>query len=121
MRILLIEDDALFGDALKEHLGSAGWAITWVSSFKTAVQALQRSTFDLVCLDRRLPDGDGFDILRQRLAKCPIIVLSAFNQPSDHIESKRLGASDYLGKPINLDVVVRRIEALVASARIPSP
>lgn len=114
MRILLVEDNVLFGDALREHLVSSGWDVTWATGFKAAVDILKRSTFDLVCLDRRLPDGDGFDILRQGLPRCPTLVLSAFDQLSDRLEGERLGASDYLVKPFNLDSVVRRLEALLA-------
>lgn len=114
MRILLVEDNVLFGDALREHLVSSGWDVTWVTGFKAAAETLLDSRFELVCLDRRLPDGDGFDILRLGLAKCPTLVLSAFDQLSDRLEGERLGASDYLVKPFNLDAVVRRLEALVA-------
>lgn len=114
MRILLVEDNVLFGDALKDHLAASGWTVVWVTGFEAAEEILRQQAFDLICLDRRLPDGDGFDILRQGLASCPIIVLSAFDQLSDWLEGRRLGASDYLVKPFNLDAAVRRIEALVS-------
>lgn len=114
MRVLLVEDNVLFGDALREHLVSAGWTVTWVTGFKAAAEILLQTTFDLICLDRHLPDGDGFDILRLGLATCPTLVLSAFDQLSDRLEGERLGAADYLIKPFNLDAVVHRLEALAS-------
>jgi DNA-binding response OmpR family regulator len=113
LRILLVEDNVLFGDALSEHLALRGWTVTWVTGFHAAAEILQQSSFDLICLDRRLPDGDGFDILRRGLATCPTLVLSAFDQLSDRLEGERLGASDYLVKPFNLDSVVHRLVALL--------
>ncbi|TCR76698.1 response regulator [Rhizobium sp. BK376] len=112
MRILLVEDNVLFGDALREHLAAAGWTVTWATGCSPAVDMLRLSTFDLVCLDRRLPDGDGFDILRSGLISCPTLILSAFDQLSDALEARRLGASDYVIKPVNLDAILDRLAAL---------
>ena len=112
MRLLLVEDNLLFGDALRDHLVAQGWGVVWARDFAAAVAALQGDTFDVLCLDRRMPDGDGFDILRRGLADCPTIVLSAFDQYSDRLEARHLGAADYIVKPYDLRQIARRIAFL---------
>lgn len=112
MRILLVEDSILLGSALQEHLSSMGWEVTWVTGYRLGADTLCRMSFDVICLDRRLPDGDGFDLLRRGLARCPTIIMSAFDQLSDRIEAKRLGAADYLIKPFRLEKLTGRINLL---------
>lgn len=112
MRILLVEDNILLGDALQEHLSLMGWDVTWVTGYQLGADTLCRVSFDVVCLDRRLPDGDGFDLLRRGLILCPTIIMSAFDQLSDRLEAKRLGATDYLIKPFGLEKLTHRISLL---------
>jgi two-component system OmpR family response regulator len=69
MRILLVEDNILLGGALQEHLSSMGWEVTWVTGYRLGADTLCRVSFDVICLDRQLPDGDGFDLLRRGLAQ----------------------------------------------------
>lgn len=111
-----MEDNILFGDALREHLSSIALDVTWVTGYRLAEDALGRASFDIICLDRQLPDGDGFDLLRRRLIKCPTIILSAFDQLSDRLEAKRLGATDYLIKPFRLEQLTHRIGLLLSGA-----
>jgi DNA-binding response OmpR family regulator len=118
LRLLLIEDNLLFGDALRDHFGALGWSVAWAQDFATGLAALKAGPYDVLCLDRRMPDGDGFDVLRRGLARCPTVVISAFDQMSDALEARRLGAADYLVKPVALHEVVRRI--LLVSATRPS-
>jgi DNA-binding response OmpR family regulator len=119
LRILLVEDNIPLGDALQEHLSLMGWDVTWVTGYQLGADTLCRVSFDVVCLDRRLPDGDGFDLLRRGLILCPTIIMSAFDQLSDRLEAKRLGATDYLIKPFRLEELTHRI-SLSTGANIDS-
>lgn len=116
MRLLLIEDNLLFGDALRDHFAALGWSVVWAQGFASGLAALKTGSFDVLCLDRRMPDGDGFDVLRRGLVRCPTVVISAFDQMSDELEARRLGAADYLVKPVALHEVVRRIILVCAGA-----
>ena len=109
MRILLAEDNILFGDAVCDHLRSTGWVVTWAKGYKAALEALHNGEFDILCLDRQLGDGDGFDILRCKAPACPTIVMSAFDRLTDRLEAKRLGAADYLVKPFGMQQLTHRI------------
>ena len=115
LRILLVEDNILLGDALQEHLSLMGCDVTWVTGYWLGADTLCRVPFDVVCLDRRLPDGDSFDLLRRGLIRCPTIIMSAFDQLSDRLEAKRLGATDYLIKPFRLESLTYRISLLPAA------
>ncbi|WP_286202857.1 response regulator [Rhizobium lusitanum] len=110
-----MEDNILLGDALQEHLSLMGWDVTWVTGYRLGADTLCRVSFDVVCLDRRLPDGDGFDLLRGGLIACPTIIMSAFDQLSDRVEAKRLGAADYLTKPFRLEELTHRISLLTGA------
>ncbi|WP_162944037.1 MULTISPECIES: response regulator [unclassified Rhizobium] len=107
-----MEDNILLGEALQEHLSSMGWEVTWVTGYRLGADTLCRVAFDVICLDRQLPDGDGFDLLRNGLARCPTIIMSALDQLSDRLEAKRLGAADYLTKPFRLETLTHRISLL---------
>ncbi|TIX90905.1 response regulator [Rhizobium sp. P44RR-XXIV] len=122
LRILLVEDNILLGGALQEHLSSMGWDVIWVTGYRLGADILCRMSFDIICLDRRLPDGDGFDLLRRGLARCPTIIMSAFDQLSDRLEAKRLGAADYLIKPFRLEKLTHRIDLLAGlePSRVPA-
>jgi DNA-binding response OmpR family regulator len=115
LRILLVEDNIPLGGALQEHLSLMGWDVTWVTGYQLGADTLCRVSFDVVCLDRRLPDGDGFDLLRRGLILCPTIIMSAFDQLSDRLEAKRLGAADYLIKPFGLEKLTHRISLLLGA------
>nr|WP_200991907.1 response regulator [Rhizobium rhizogenes]QCL10601.1 response regulator [Rhizobium rhizogenes] len=107
-----MEDNILLGGALQEHLSSTGCDVTWVTGYRLGADILCRVSFDVICLDRRLPDGDGLDLLRRGLAQCPTIIMSAFDQLSDRLEATRLGAADYLIKPFRLETLTHRISLL---------
>lgn len=112
LRILLVEDNILLGDALQDHLSSMGWEVTWVTGYRLGADILCQVSFDIICLDRQLPDGDGFDLLRNGLVRCPTIIMSALDQLSDRLEAKRLGAAGYLIKPFRLEKLTHWISLL---------
>lgn len=115
MRVLLVEDDELLGDAVKTHVHRQGHAVDWALSCETAEENLAVTPYDLMLLDLRLPDGSGLDILkalRARRDETPVIIMTAHDQVSDRIAGLNAGADDYLVKPVDLGELQARIHAV---------
>jgi DNA-binding response OmpR family regulator len=111
MRVLLVEDEQAIAEPLTERLGREGFAVTWVA---TAADALAAHEHDLVLLDLRLPDRDGFEVCRELRARSsvPIIVISARGDEVDRVVGLELGADDYLVKPFGIRELLARINAV---------
>lgn len=105
-RVLLVEDELLFGRAVAKHLKNAGHECVLAQTLSAAREALTHSSFSLMLLDLRLPDGSGLDLLAELRATgkgFPAIVLTAFGEVADAVQAMKLGASDYLKKPVDLN------------------
>ncbi|MBB3977070.1 two-component system OmpR family response regulator [Rhizobium azooxidifex] len=116
MRVLLIEDDAILGEAVRDHVAAGGHAVDWVLELDDARAATKAVHYALILLDLRLPDGSGIAFLRAlRDAgdRTPVIILTAHDQISDRIEGLNSGADDYLVKPFNLGELSARMLAVV--------
>ena len=112
MRILLIEDDAVLGAAVRDQIAGDGHGVDWVQRLDAADLAITGVPYDLVLLDLMLPDGRGLPFLRRlraRGALTPVIILTALDQVSDRIEGLNAGADDYLVKPFDLAELSARI------------
>ena len=112
MRILLIEDDAVLGAAVRDQIAGDGHGVDWVQRLDAADLAITGVPYDLVLLDLMLPDGRGLPFLRRlraRGAATPVIILTALDQVSDRIEGLNAGADDYLVKPFDLAELSARI------------
>ncbi len=112
MRILLIEDDAVLGAAVRDQIAGDGHGVDWVQRLDAADLAIAGVPYDLVLLDLMLPDGRGLPFLRRlraRGAATPVIILTALDQVSDRIEGLNAGADDYLVKPFDLAELSARI------------
>lgn len=119
MRLLLVEDDAMLGSALRAGLRQDGHAVDWVRSAGAADTAWLTGSadtpFDAVVLDLGLPDGTGLDLLsraRRRGLATPVIIATARDRVSDRIAGLDAGADDYMVKPIDLDELNARLRAL---------
>lgn len=115
MRVLLVEDDELLGDAVKTHVHRQGHAVDWAHSRDEAEASLAAADYDLILLDLRLPDGSGLDTLtglRARKNATPVIIMTAHDQISDRIAGLNAGADDYLVKPVDLGELQARIHAV---------
>ena len=112
MRILLIEDDAVLGAAVRDQIAGDGQSVDWVQRLDAAQDAMAGASYDLVLLDLMLPDGRGITFLkalRMRGDVTPVIILTALDQLSDRIEGLNAGADDYLVKPFDLAELSARI------------
>ena len=116
MRILLVEDDALLGDAIQAGLKQTGYAIDWLRDGVAADQALSTEPYDAVVLDWGLPRLSGIEVLqrlRARRMDVPVLLLTARDTIDDRIEGLDCGADDYLIKPFDLGELSARLRALV--------
>lgn len=112
MHVLLLEDDIDLGQAIADHLESAGYVVHWC---KLVSQARNATDFEIALLDLNLSDGDGLSLLREwRLAGLnrPVLLLTARDQISDRIRGLQAGADDYIVKPFDLDEMIARINAV---------
>lgn len=115
MRVLLIEDTAGLGGAVREQMADDGHAVDWVRRLDHAATSVQSTAYDLILLDLVLPDGHGLDFLRRRRAAgdtTPVIILTARDQISDRIAGLNAGADDYLVKPFDLSELSARVAAV---------
>lgn len=113
-KILFIEDEKEFADAVISYLKKRIFFITHVSSGKEGLEALQKNLFDLIILDLGLPDWDGIKFckkIREEI-KIPVLILSAKDRIEDKVACLNNGADDYLVKPISLRELHVRIERL---------
>lgn len=130
MEILLIEDDARVADFLQRGLQAEGYLVQWVQNGRLGLAAAETFAKDcarsgaagVVVLDIMLPGLDGLSlcqILRQRGAQLPVLMLSAMGETSDRVDGLRRGADDYLPKPFEFEELLARIEALMRRAKQP--
>jgi two-component system OmpR family response regulator len=116
MRVLLIEDDQMVGAAVKQALKDAAYAVDWVTDGKTAIEATEVETYDVVLLDLGLPGTDGQEILRrlrQTGRQLPVIIVTARDGIDDRIHGLDLGADDYLIKPFEIRELLARMRAVL--------
>jgi two-component system, OmpR family, response regulator len=115
MRLLLLEDDQMLGEAIRDHLAVHGHATDWTSRIEDAEAAQLSTVYDVMLLDLSLPDGLGMDLLkrlRRRGDTTPVIIATAMDQLSMRIAGLNAGADDYLVKPFDLDELLARIAAV---------
>lgn len=116
MRVLLVEDDPMIGDAMHAALKDAAYAADWVRDGRTALDALVGQHYDLVLLDLGLPGKDGLEVLgaiRARADPVPLLIVTARDGLDDRLRGLDGGADDYLLKPFDLDELVARLHALL--------
>ena len=116
VRILLVEDDLMIGEAVSVALKDAAYAVDWVKDGATADRVLESAEYQAVLLDLGLPKRDGLEVLR-RLRQAgntvPVIVITARDSVDDRIKGLDFGADDYLVKPFNLNEMLARLRAII--------
>lgn len=116
MRVLLIEDDPMIGEALQGALRDAAYAADWVKSGQAALDALYGQHYDLVLLDLGLPGKDGLDVLadiRARENPVPLLIVTARDMLEDRLRGLDGGADDYVLKPFEMSELLARIRAVL--------
>ncbi|MDM9628575.1 response regulator [Rhizobium sp. S152] len=115
MQVLLVEDNMLLGDAIRDHVAADGHSIDWCLNLAEAEDAAESRPYGVILLDLRLPDGNGMSLLkamRRKQRSVNIIILTAHDQTSDQLEGMRNGADDFLVKPFGLSELSARMRAL---------
>lgn len=115
MRILLVEDEPHLSGTLRVVLERERFIVDCADRLATAREAVRLNNFDLVLLDRTLPDGEGLSLIplmRAGLPGLPVIVLSARDEVFDRVVGLDEGADDYLTKPFSVDEMLARIRAI---------
>jgi DNA-binding response OmpR family regulator len=116
VRALVVEDDLRLRSLVVRTLTRAGLACDEAARISEAEELLSLHEYDLLVLDRRLPDGDGLDVCRDVRRDGfgrSILMLTARDDPASTVEGLSDGADDYLGKPFDLDVLAARAHALL--------
>jgi DNA-binding response OmpR family regulator len=119
MRVLVVEDDQVVGDAVQRALSLDGFAVDHVETAEHAKAALQTESFDLAIVDIGLPREDGLQLVRDWRRKgrnVPVLMLTARDGLSDRVNALDLGADDYLTKPFQVAELLARCRALVRRA-----
>jgi len=116
MRVLLVEDDGMIGEAVRLGLRKQGMTVDWVQDGAAARTALGVESFDLMLLDLGLPKMDGLEVLRWLRSSgstMPVLVLTARDSVDDRIKGLDAGADDYILKPFDLDELAARMRAVL--------
>jgi len=115
MHVLLVEDDALLGEAIEMALGRWNHTSVWVRDGEAALAAARTSAVDLIVLDLGLPRIEGLEVLKTLRAEAravPVLIITARDALSDRVHGLDAGADDYLNKPFHLDELAARMRAL---------
>lgn len=115
--ILIIDDDINLGQALREELSELGYIAYYADNADKGVNFLLSETnVDLVLLDLKMPEKDGFYVLnriKEKSISVKVIVLTAYADVKSAIDSAKLGASDFISKPYDLDELIITIRKVL--------
>ncbi|MFC2137831.1 response regulator transcription factor [Bacteroidota bacterium] len=115
MKILVIEDELALLDSIKSYLNVEGYVCEAAPNYETAIEKLSLYQYNCILVDLNLPDGSGFDIIKDLKSKniqAGVIIISARDTLDDRIKGLEIGADDYLIKPFNLAELNARIKSL---------
>jgi len=118
-KILLLEDDKSFGYVLSEYLRMQDFEVDWVRTGEESIQLFENSIYDLAILDIMLPGMDGYEVaakIKQQFSEVPFVFLSAKALKIDKLKGYKIGAFDYLTKPVDEEILVAKIHALLSQS-----
>ncbi|MCC4635071.1 MULTISPECIES: response regulator transcription factor [Xanthomonas] len=116
MKVLLIEDEPEMASAIRDVLATYNMIVDHAPTLAAAASAAALGAFDVMILDRQLPDGDGLRFLktlREQGNVTPVLVLTALAELSERVVGLDIGADDYLAKPFAVEELMARLRALV--------
>lgn len=122
-KLLLVEDEGDLREAMAEEIAEEGYEIEVAQNGTKALETLANYTPDIIVSDINMPEMDGFELLEKIREQCahlddvPFIFLSAFNAKDDVIKGKKLGADDYLVKPVDFDLLFATLESRLSQVQ----
>ena len=119
-KILIVEDDIAFGTILNTWFAKNKWEIVLVSKIEHAKNELQKQSFSIILSDLRLPDGDGILLLtwlRENNIQSPFIIMTSYSDVQTAVLAIKLGAFDYLKKPINPTLLQQKIDLAMSQRK----
>jgi two-component system response regulator HydG len=122
-KVLIIDDDNFICEILKKHLQNHKYNVQIAYNGKSAEQIIKKSTFDLILCDFRLPDTSGFELLQKIRAvkqNTPVVIMTAYADVRMAVKLMKMGASDYITKPIQHEELLSLIEKLVEKENRPT-
>ena len=121
--ILIVEDDITYGMILKTWLGKKGFQVSSASSIARAQKHIEAETVDLILSDLRLPDRDGIDLLKwlgEHSLHIPLIIMTGYADIQSAVQAMKLGACDYIAKPVNPDELLKKMDEALKSSSVAS-
>jgi len=119
--ILVVEDDVMLNSGLCYNLELDGYKVVPAHNFEMALEKINCESFDLIILDVNLPDGDGFELCKRikTVKNTQVVFLTARDLESDVIEGFDLGADDYITKPFNINILRKKVAAIMNRSEKP--
>ncbi|MCX7984966.1 MAG: response regulator [Bacteroidetes bacterium] len=118
-RILVVDDEEALRVVLSAELEGEGYQVKNAADGQEAINILNKEEFDLVLLDIKMPNVDGFEVLKfvkERWPKTKVVMLTGFADLKNAIESKKLGAEDFISKPYDLVDLLTTVERVLTSS-----
>ena len=114
--ILLVEDDVNFGTVLRDYLQMDGYKVVLARNGLEGFEKFKKNQFDVCILDVMMPYKDGFTLAKEIRSKdksIPIVFLTAKSMKEDVLKGYKIGADDYLTKPFDADILLKKLEVLI--------
>jgi DNA-binding response OmpR family regulator len=113
-QILLVDDDEIHSDMLSKRIQKRGFTVARVSSGKEALDFLKNNKTEIILLDILMPDMTGLEVLKEirsvnTQVDLSIIMVTAKSEVNDIVEALKLGANDFIQKPVNIEIAIARI------------
>ncbi len=118
-KVLIVDDEATLRNVLSQELESEGYDVLCACDGDEALELLKKKTFDIILLDIKMPRVSGFEVLKFIKSKMPqvkVIMLTAFADLKNAIESKKLGAEDFISKPYDLIDLLSTMERVLSNS-----
>lgn len=118
-RILVVDDEDALRTVLSSELEGEGYHVRSAADGQEAINILGNQEFDLILLDIKMPNVDGFEVLKfvkDRQPKTKVVMLTGFADLKNAIESKKLGAEDFVSKPYDLVDLLTTVERVLTTA-----
>ena len=120
-KVLLVDDEKDYLEAMSERMRARDMVVTTASSAREAFEKMENETFDAIVLDFQMPEMDGMEALKKIKAKRPesqIILLTGYATLEKGIEAMKIGATDFLEKPADLEVLSQKIKQAKAEKMV---